>query len=105
MTEHVAVRATPPGFDYRVDVLPGVYTPGYCMPRLRRFEPYTPPAFRTIHASGVQNHVRLPRYEPCSPSAIRTMAASGVWTMPRLWRSEPCHASGGLNHATPLAVW
>ena len=60
MTEHDAVRATPPGFDYRVDVLPGVYTPGYCMPRLRRFEPYTPPAFRTMAASGGLNHATPP---------------------------------------------
>jgi REP element-mobilizing transposase RayT len=47
MTEHVAVRATPPGFDYRVDVL------GFA------------PQAIACHASGVPNHA--------TPPAFRTM--------------------------------
>ena len=47
-------RATPPGFDLPGG-RPGVCTPGYCMPRLRRFEP--------CHASG----------EHATPLAFRTM--------------------------------
>ena len=50
MKEHVAVRATPTGFDYRVDVL------GFA------------PQAIACHASGVPNRVRLWR-----PTAIRTM--------------------------------
>ena len=42
MTEHVAVRATPPGFDYRVDVL------GFA------------PQAIACHASGVPNHATPP---------------------------------------------
>ncbi|MFO0086812.1 MAG: hypothetical protein ACK52L_13205, partial [Pirellula sp.] len=43
-----------------------VYTPGYCMPRLPRFEPCTPPAFRTMSVFGY------------SPTAIQIMRTSGV---------------------------
>ena len=73
MTEHVAVRATPPGFDYRVDVLG-----------------FTPQAI-ACHASGVSNHTRLRRSEPCPPLAFRTIHASGVSNHTRLRRFESCH--------------
>ena len=55
MTEHVAVRATPTGFDYRVDVL------GFA------------PQAIACHASGVPNRVRLWR-----PTAIRIMPSCAV---------------------------
>ena len=55
MTEHDAVRATPPGFDYRVDVL------GFA------------PQAIACHASGVPNRVRLWR-----PTAIRIMPSCAV---------------------------
>ncbi len=57
----------------------------------------TPPAFRTIHASGVSNHTRLRRSEPRPSPSLRTMLAFSDSNDGRLRRSEPCHASGGLN--------
>ena len=57
----------------------------------------TPPAFRTIHASGVQNHKRLRRSEPRPSPSLRTMLAFSDSNDGRLRRSEPCHASGVPN--------
>lgn len=45
MVKHISVRATPPGFEHLDGLLPGVYTPGYCVTRLRRSEPRLPWGF------------------------------------------------------------
>jgi hypothetical protein len=69
-SEGALVRVTPPGFDHRMDVLPGVYTPGYSMPRLRRYKPSPPLALQTKSASGVTNHVRLRQLESYCACAV-----------------------------------